>query len=486
MAPLPQIERPAARVVTKIITLPGVVANRRGVADRLAKRPNFRAVNPLVRSAFYVFIFSLLFEWPDRPIPMEIPTLIGFIYLAFTLLQPKVCYRRVPKALCFYAVYICYFALLCGFVRRQGDAITILTLLVQIFFLMWSGYNLMRYERIVKTALVTLVASCSVISVMQLSGVATTLWDVYGVFPRASVLGQNPNNMANNISLGLVALMGFAFGRNKTSPWAKYVAAPLAVIMVGAIFHTGSRGALIAFGVSFAAFAIRGKTLWAKAKSLIIVLAVLGGLVLAAMQTPSLVSRYKETIYGKNMAGREDIFPTALDMFKDKPFIGWGPVDNMYELGRRVRYIYGDAAGSKESVDTHNMFLEVMTSMGLFGTVPLLIYILLCLLAALRARHGSQGALPIVMVVTFIMINMSGNWIASKLNWLMMAYALASASFLFVVSPRLAAPRPTSAPQYPRAMPKPVYVTQAPGWQSRFGDQRPSTEKPRMSIDSTP
>ncbi len=104
-----QIERPTARVATKIITLPGAVANRRQVKGYLAKRPNYRAVHPLVRWAFYVFVFSLLFEWPDRPIPMEIPTLIGFIYLAFTLLQPKVCYRRVPKELCFFAVYICYF-----------------------------------------------------------------------------------------------------------------------------------------------------------------------------------------------------------------------------------------------------------------------------------------------------------------------------------------------------------------------------------------
>ena len=130
-----------------------------------------------------------------------------------------------------------YFALLCGFVRSQDDAIKLLTLMVQIFFLMWSGYNLMRYERIMKTALMTLVISCSAISVMQLLGVAQTQWEFYDAGSRTSVLGQNPNNMANNISLGLVALMGFAFGRNKTSPWAKYVA-PLALIMVGAIIDT--------------------------------------------------------------------------------------------------------------------------------------------------------------------------------------------------------------------------------------------------------
>ncbi len=459
MTPSPQIERPTARVATNRIPLPGA-APRRQVPGQRAKGTNHRAVNPLVRGAFYVFIFSLLFEWPDRPIPMEIPTLIGFIYLAFTLLQPKVCYRQFPKEFGFYAVYVLFLTLLCGFVKWQEDAIRLLTLMVQIFFLMWSGYNLMRYERIMKTALMTLVISCSTISVMQLSGVGATHWYDYYEGSRSSVLGQNPNNMANNISLGLVALMGFAFGRNKTSPWVKYVAPPLAVIMVGAIIDTGSRGALLAFGIGFAVFAIRGKTLWAKAKSLVIVLAVLGGLVLAVLQTPSLVSRYKQTLDGNHMSGRENIFPMAWGMFKEKPFIGWGPIDNKYELGRRLQIMNGGPVSPDGSKDTHNMFLEILTSTGLFGTVPLLTCVILCLLAAWRARRGSQGALPIVMVITVILINMSGNWSASKLDWLMMACALASANLLLAVRPRPAAANPTSPPRFLHATPAPAHVTQ--------------------------
>jgi O-antigen ligase len=459
MTPSPHIERPTARVATKTIPLPGA-ALRRQVPGRRAKGSNHRAVNPLVRGAFYVFIFSLLFEWPDRPIPMEIPTLIGFIYLAFTLIQPKVLYRYFPKELWFYAVYVLFLSLLCCFVRYQEDAIRLLTLMVQIFFLMWSGYNLMRYERIMKMALMTLVISCSTISVMQLLGVAQTQWEFYDVGSRTSVLGQNPNNMANNISLGVVALMGFAFGRNKTSSWGKYVAPPLAVIMVGAIIDTGSRGALVALGIGFAAFAIRGKTLWAKAKSLIIVLVVLGGLVLAVLQTPSLVSRYKETLEGNQMSGRENIFPTAWGMFKEKPFIGWGPIDNKFELGRRLQIMYGGPVGPDGSKDTHNMLLEILTSTGLFGTVPLLICVILCLLAAWRARRGPQGALPIVMVITVILINMSGNWSASKLDWLMMACALASANLLLAVRPRLAAANPTSPPRSLHATTAPARLTQ--------------------------
>jgi O-antigen ligase len=462
MTPAPQIDKSAARIATKVIVLPGVAASRRKLKGRWAKRMNHRVVNPLVRFAFYVFIFSLLFEWPDRPIPMEIPTLIGFIYLAFTLLQPRVCYRRFPKELGFYALYVCCFALLCGFVSRQDDAIKLLTLTVQIFFLMWSGYNLMRYERITKTALLTLVISCSLISVMQLSGIATTSWYDYYVGSRSSVLGQNPNNMANNISLGLVALMGITFGPNKISPRAKYVLAPLGVVMVGAIFDTGSRGALLALGIGYAVFAIRGKTLWAKAKSLIIVLVVLGGLVLAVLQTPLMTSRFKQTINENSMAGREKIFPAAWDMFKEKPLIGWGPIDNMYELGKRVRIVKDPtnkrSYSNKGAMDTHNMFLGALTSTGLFGTVPLFIIVIFCMLAAWRARRGPQGALPLAMVVTVILINMSGNWIASKLDWLMMVYALAGASFTLVVSHRPPVARLTSPSRPLPAPPVLAYV----------------------------
>ena len=55
------------------------------------------------------------------------------------------------------------------------------------------------------------------------------------------------------------------------------------------------------------------------------------------------------------------------------------------------------------------------------------------------------------MVVTIILINMSGNWVASKLDWLLMAYALASASLLFAVSPRPVGAKLISPPRSLRA-----------------------------------
>jgi hypothetical protein len=62
------------------------------------------------------------------------------------------------------------------------------------------------------------------------------------------------------------------------------------------------------------------------------------------------------------------------------------------------------------------------------------------------------------MVVTVIVINMSGNWIASKLDWLMTAYAMASASFLLAASHRQPVAKLTSPPPPLPATPASVYV----------------------------
>jgi hypothetical protein len=214
-------------------------------------------------------------------------------------------------------------------VEHRDDAIKHLELMVQIFFLMWSGYNLLRYERIAKTALLTLAASCSVISIMQ--------------SPRIDPTGRYD-------------------------------------------FYAGALGALLAFGICLVIFAFRRKIPAARVKSLFVALAVLAGLVVAD---------------------------------------------------------YGRAR------DTHDMFLDVLASTGLLGAVSLGAFIVNCMLAAWRARYGSQGVLPLALVVVIILMYMNGNWIASKFDWLIMVYAMAGASPVLALKSRLVIAWPTSPTEYP-------------------------------------
>jgi O-antigen ligase len=423
---------------------------------RLVKRKppqNHSAINPIICWTFYFFIFSLPWEWPERPIPFEIPTLIGFIYIGVTLLQPGICYRRPPIAIRLYAVYICIVIAFCIPIKHTDDAIKFVVLLIQIFLLMWTGYNLMRYEQIAKRALWALALSCSLISLLQVMRIGTTeIYDYY-VGSRHSVLGQNPNNLANNISLGMAAVIGIIFSQNSSRKrslilsWLRYILLLLPALMITAILDTGSRGAILAFGLGFTAFAVRGGSLSTKIKSILVVLVVLAGLVAAIMQSPAMVSRFKRSMDENNMSGREDIFPTAWSMFKERPLAGWGPVDNMYELGRRIHYVkdlnrYKHSLSQRGAQDTHNMYLEILTSIGLIGAIPLFTSLILCIVAGWQARRGIQGSLPLAMVLMVLLINASGNWVASKLDFLLLAYALAGANQLVSVRPRPRAVRP--------------------------------------------
>jgi len=54
----------------------------------------------------------------------------------------------------------------------------------------------------------------------------------------------------------------------------------------------------------------------------------------------------------------------------------------------------------------------------------------LCLWGAWQARRGLHGSLPVAMVVALLAANMSSNYIAFKLHWLVMAFGAAAGSLV--------------------------------------------------------
>ena len=133
--------------------------------------------------------------------------------------------------------------------------------------------------------------------------------------------------------------------------------------------------------------------------------------------------RLRETAESGAMAGREDLYPIVGQMILEKPIIGWGPMNNQYELSIRE----GSRFFNRAKRDTHNVVFEVLTATGLLGTLGFGLGIALCVIAAWRGRSGPEGVLPLALVVSVLTANMSGNWIASKFLWFAFAYAIVSA-----------------------------------------------------------
>lgn len=379
-------------------------------------------VHWVIRWAFYLFVLSLPFEYPRRSIPWEVTTITCAVFLLAALLQPWISFRRFPGALWWFAGYLYVF--LASFVVNGGlyadGVLKLFILMVEMWLLIWAGYNVMRDEEVFRATPVMFAVACVARAALQLSGIATVHTAEWGGGERVSALGQNANHSAVIMTAGLIALIGLGYsGSTRRLRWRLLLW--LLAAMVGiAIIQNGSRGAIIALALGVMTFALAGSGLRSRLKNASLVLVVLGLVIWGAYNSEGMRNRFEEAVATGYLAGREQIYPALMQMVAERPILGYGPIANQYVLGGRLPQQHYDKR------DAHNLFLEVMTSTGIVGTVPFMLLLWYGCRAAWRGRRGPAGMLPLALLVSALGANMSGNWLAGPMVWVEFAYALAS------------------------------------------------------------
>lgn len=388
----------------------------------------------ILRCALYGFVFSLPFDAPGR-LPLELTTLTGAGFLAVTLLQPGLCYGRRPAALWWLLgyVYAYWLAYVLGGARFTSDAVRSSLFYIQGLMIFCACFNLMRYERVARNVLLTLMVGAAILAIMTVLGIGKI---VDSDTERATVFGQNANRAARVLCAGLLASIGLVYSRSKVALRPGWIAWPTAALIGLAIIMGGSRGGLLALAVGLWMFALTGRTLGIRLRNTVVAMLAIGLAAWGAMQSPLMQRRLQAAAAG-NLAGRQEIFPAAVQLFKDRPLMGWGPT-NQYMLAVRL----GIPPQQHLTRDTHNLFLEVLTSTGIAGALPFLTGLGLCCLAAWKARRGIEGILPAAQVAASLASNLSGNYIMLKLQWVLLAYAMASWIYL---TPHQT--RPTTSPR---------------------------------------
>lgn len=237
---------------------------------------------------------------------------------------------------------------------------------------------------------------------------------------RLTVLGSTPGTTGATLALGLIALMGLVYGRKERNYLIRILVWGPFLIMAGFLVSTGSRAAMLAFAIGIGLFFNKGGNVRTKIRIGMIFLFGLGILIWLTFQFhPETLSRFENTVNEGDTAGRDIIYAQSAEMVNEKPLLGWGPVHYRYELARRVGY-------KGQERDPHNLILKILLEVGLVGAIPYFLGIGSCLWAAWTARNGFQGPLPLSMLVTVLMINMSQPWDNRKIYWIILAYALVS------------------------------------------------------------
>jgi O-antigen ligase len=218
----------------------------------------------------------------------------------------------------------------------------------------------------------------------------------------------------------MIVLLGLAYGRQVLNLKTQLFAWLPFVFLGSFLVRTGSRGAMLSLAIGVAFFVVKGGNIRSKIGLSVIVLIGLMALVGLTLQSDILLKRFEMSVSEGNVAGRDVIFIEAAGMVNEKPLLGWGYPRFRYELANRL-YEWG---GSK---DTHNLYLMILVEVGILGGIPFFLGIGFCVWGAWKARYGLEGSLPLSMVVTLLMINMSLTWDNRKIFWIILAYGLVSA-----------------------------------------------------------
>jgi O-antigen ligase len=390
--------------------------------------PGAASVDLLLQGGLYLLLASIPFEYPERTIPLEIPTLTGAVFLLATFLHPRRCYGNLPPAVLWFGAYLlAYLLSLLASGEHPTEAASEFIVILQGVLIMLAAANLTADERIATRAMVALVAACSVRATLPWIGFARTTSAVWTGGERVSALGQNANSAAMILAAGMVALIGLAYARRQRSPRALLVAGGLAALIGFAVLETGSRGGLLALLGGVLVFGLAAERSRVRLRNAGIAAVAIALLVVGTLQLPVMRNRWADSMRTGNLAGREQLYPALWTMFLEKPVLGWGPVTNRYELAARI--------GERERPHraSHNILLELLTATGLVGALPFMLGGLLSVQQAWRARRGALGVLPLALCGSVFISNMSGDWIASKLIWVVLAFAVASAGWVAAV-----------------------------------------------------
>lgn len=397
---------------------------RPGSAPRL--RLKFVPTVPApLRWSFLLFILCLPFDEVDLGFmsgDLSIARISGLIFFGIYFLYRNPVTGRsgfppLPRALWFFAAYVCIFLIRHYFDSTRTESILYgVSTLVQLLIFLWVSADLLRDEKLARRSLFAYAVSSSILA-LGLLGLVPGLSEE-NIGERVAAFETNPNTAAQHIVLSLLSIMGLVLCGAFPGLRAKVFVTPLGLALIAGLVASGSRAALVAFVIG------SGLYLWPHwrsrrvVKSFVIAAFGIGAIIFLVARDPEFVDRIVAASEGEG-AGREVIYPVALEMILQDPILGWGPEQALYELGNRL--------GLPKGRDAHNLYLDIFLSVGLIGAIPFFIGLGLCVHSALKGRTvGGFWLIPLALITANLLACLFHTNITWKPQWLVFAFAIAA------------------------------------------------------------
>jgi O-antigen ligase len=381
----------------------------------------------VVQLSFLLFVFSLPFEGLDVGLSGSKAGTTGllffglYVYYYRPFSHGRRSFAPIPRAAWWYIGYVAVYAINGLLIPADAaqEFVTRLFTLVQLVVFFWIASSLLEDQQMARSILLTYVIAHSILA-LGILGVPGFSEETQGVIDggRQTGLGHNPNSLATMMALTTLMVIGLFLNSSMHSV-KRWMLLALALPPLVMMVKTGSRAGVGAFALGCVVYLL--PFLRQRRKLVAISLAILGVFAVGYMvaSNPDFVERVELATEG-DLATREDLYPAAMEMFLERPVLGWQPVEFTYELGGRVNAKSGRR-------DTHNLFLWLLVEVGLLGTIPFLSWLWLCMRASWNARKSHLGLLPLSILLSILAANMTHTYLlVDKGQLLMLALAVAS------------------------------------------------------------
>lgn len=385
----------------------------------------FKAVPRPVRWSFLLFIFTIPFQGLDLPVItselFSLSKVSGFLFFACYVFYLGLPLRKpalgIPTAMWLFLMYFALYIASGFFIREEGlrQYVMRMLTLIQLIVFFWLAADLMRREKLAKSCLLTLAVASAITAIGGLLNLPGFVSDAAA---RARVLDENPNYTGILMAYAGVIFIGLCLIETGWSAVRKCCLLALTVPTLALLVSTASRAALGSFAIGLSVFFFPYHGSKRQMLAFVLGLLTLLGVISLTMRQEQAALRWAQFIEHGQTAGRDEIYSTTLEMISERPIFGWGASMANTELGSRLGLLRDRAA--------HNLILHLLMEVGIVGTVPFIVALVLCGRAAWRARTGPLGLIPLGLFMTFLANSVTHTSLTQKPTWLVFALTLSA------------------------------------------------------------
>ena len=249
---------------------------------------------------------------------------------------------------------------------------------VGVYYLIVYNFDALMKKRLLVLA-VCIGAALSLYGLLQYVGILGQSWWFPQEFPAATYV--NHNHFTGYLELVIPVTLGILMQMKRSSFYSRWGLILALCIMCVAFIFAQSRGGWISLGISFLIMNIIFIKKGILKKNSLFIFLFIGVLFLGFLSMRSSIdtSRITNSDEALSLNGRLNIWQGAVQMVKERPFLGVGIGD--FDKGF---YRYRPAGFDMRAVYTHNEYLQMAAEMGILAPLLMIFLFIVILIKGLK------------------------------------------------------------------------------------------------------